>query len=158
MIVETGTLVELKNRQIALIRCQKNSACDHCPSSDSCHSEQDSRSMLVEVYNALGAEVGDQVRVETSTRHFLQSSFVLYIIPVFGLIVGALAGQFIGEHTDVEVDPPLLSALMGVAFMVGTFLCIRVGTRALPREKFMPKIVEILPHSSHSEKEENHGH
>jgi sigma-E factor negative regulatory protein RseC len=47
---------------------------------------------------------------------------------------------------------------MGVAFMVGTFLVIRVGTRALPRELFMPKIVEIIQHSRHSEKDENHGH
>jgi sigma-E factor negative regulatory protein RseC len=158
MIVETGTVVEVKNPQIAMIRCQKNSACEHCPSINSCHTEQDGRAMIVEAYNPLAAEVGDQVKVETSTRHFLQSSFVLYIIPVLGLVIGALAGQLIGEHTDVALDPALLSALMGVAFMVGTFLVIRVGTRALPRELFMPKIVEIIQHSRHSEKDENHGH
>jgi len=159
VIVETGTVVELKSAQIALVRCQKNSACDHCPSSNSCHTEQASSSaMVVEVYNPLEAKIGDQVKVETSTRHFLQSSFVLYIIPVFGLLVGAFAGQLIGEHTDVGLEPALLSALMGVAFMVGTFLCIRVGTRALPRELFMPKIVAIIPHSRHREKDKNHGH
>lgn len=158
MIVETGIVVELKNAHIAMIRCQKTSACEHCPSLSSCHTQHESRPVIVEVYNPLAAEVGDQVKVETSTRHFLQSSFVLYIIPVLALVIGAFAGQLVGEHTDVALDPALLSALMGVAFMVGTFLIIRVGTRALPRELFMPKIVEIIQHSRYIEKDENHGH
>jgi sigma-E factor negative regulatory protein RseC len=68
---------------------------------------------------------------------------VLYILPVVGLLIGAGAGQMIAENTDIAVDPQLLAALLGVAFMIGTFLSIRVGTRALKREIFMPRIVEI---------------
>jgi sigma-E factor negative regulatory protein RseC len=143
MIVEYGTIVELKGRQIAQVICQKQSACKHCPSSGACQVGDDGNSMLVEAFNQIGAEVGDKVKVVTSTKHFLQSSFVLYILPVIGLLIGAAVGELIGERTQVGLDPKLLSALIGVAFMVGTFLIIRVGTNALKREIFMPRIVEL---------------
>ncbi len=145
MIVEYGTIVELKGRQIAVVLCQKQSACKHCPSSGACQIGDDGKSMLVESFNQIGAQVGDRVKVVTSTKHFLQSSFVLYILPVIGLLIGAISGQLIAEYTQVAIDPQLLSALIGVAFMVGTFLSIRVGTRALKREIFMPKIIGLQP-------------
>lgn len=99
--------------------------------------------MLVEAFNQIGAKISDRVKVVTSTKHFLQSSFILYIVPIIGLLIGALIGQAIGEMTEVNLDPSLLSAILGVAFLAGTFLCIRIGTRAVKREIFMPRIVEI---------------
>ena len=157
MIVEYGTIVELKGRQVAAVLCQKQSACQHCPSSGACQMGDDGKSMLVEAFNAIGAEVGERVKVVTSTKHFLQSSFVLYILPAIGLLIGAIAGQVIGEHVDLGLDPKLLSALLGVAFLAGTFLCIRVGTRALKRELFMPRIVAVQPETP-SEELLKHGH
>ena len=143
MIVEYGTIVELKGRQLAVVLCQKQSACKHCPSSGACQIGDDGKSMLVESFNQIGADVGDKVKVVTSTKHFLQSSFMLYIVPVIGLLIGAIVGQAIADNTDIGIDPPLLAALIGVAFMVGTFLTIRVGTNSLKREIFMPKIVGL---------------
>ncbi len=143
MIEEYGSIVELKGKEIAVVLCKRNSACDHCASSGSCMIGDDSESMLVEAFNAIGAQTGDRVKIVTSTKHFLQSSFMLYIVPIIGLLIGAFIGQAIGNMTDVKVDPSLLSAILGVAFLAGTFLCIKVGTRALKREIFMPRIVEI---------------
>ena len=143
MIIEYGTIVELKGRQVAVVLCQKQSACKHCPSSGACQVGDDGKSMLVESFNQIGAQVGQKVKVVTSTKHFLQSSFVLYILPVIGLLIGAVSGQLIAEHAEVGVEPQLLGALIGVAFMAGTFLSIRVGTRALKREIFMPRIIAL---------------
>lgn len=103
----------------------------------------DGESMVVEAYNKVGAQVDDRVKVVTSTKNFLQSSFLLYIVPIIGLLIGAGIGQSIGEGTPDMIDPPLLSALMGSLFLVLTFLAIRFFTRNLKREKFMPTIVSI---------------
>ncbi|HEY5672470.1 MAG TPA: SoxR reducing system RseC family protein [Malonomonas sp.] len=143
MIEEYGTIVELKGQQIAVVLCAKHSACEHCPSSGACQIGDDSETMLVEAFNQIGAKISDRVKVVTSTKHFLQSSFILYIVPIIGLLIGALIGQAIAEMTEVNLDPSLLSAILGVAFLAGTFLCIRIGTRAVKREIFMPRIVEI---------------
>lgn len=158
MIEEYGTIVELKSKQVATVLCQRNSACDHCASNGSCQIGDDSQTMLVEAFNQIGAQVGERVKVVTSTKNFLQSSFVLYIVPIIGLLIGALAGQAIGESFSLGIDPNLLSAILGAAFLVGTFLCIRVGTRALSKELFMPRIIEIQPQADVQAEELLHGH
>lgn len=145
MIEETGSIVELKGKNIAVVLCQKSSFCKHCASMESCQVGDDNQSMLVEAHNTIGAQVGDRVKVVTSTKTFLRSSFILYIVPLVALIIGGVAGQLIGERLANGIDPNLLSAILGTAFLVGAFLTIRVGTRALPRERYMPHIAEVVP-------------
>ncbi len=144
MIEEYGTVIELTGEGIALVECAKNSACQHCAAADSCNmgSCEEGQLIRVEVINALGAEVNDKVKVVTTTKNFLQSSLMLYIVPVISLVVGAGIGQLIGEQTPY--DASLVSALLGVVFLVLTFLGIRALTRNWQRERFMPKIVSIV--------------
>uniref|UniRef100_UPI00405752B5 SoxR reducing system RseC family protein n=1 Tax=Candidatus Electrothrix sp. TaxID=2170559 RepID=UPI00405752B5 len=141
MIEEVGTVVELKEQRIAVVMCKRNSACEHCPSTVSCSMGDGGETMLVDAINTIRAQVGDQVKVVASTKHFLQSSFMLYIVPIIGLLIGALIGEGIGVKADVGIDPSLMSALMSVAFLVVTFLLIRLATMRLKREAFMPRII-----------------
>ena len=158
MIEEFGNIVELKGKQVAVVMCKRNSACDHCPSSGACQIGDDSETMLVDAFNSIGAKIGDRVKIVTSTKHFLQSSFMLYIVPIIGLLIGALIGQAIGENYNLGIDPSLLSALLGVVFIVGTFLGIKIGTRSLKREVFMPRIVEIQSKVDRQVEVLQHGH
>jgi sigma-E factor negative regulatory protein RseC len=144
MIEEVGTIVELKSKAIAKVLCTKSSMCEHCASAGLCHMGDDNRSMQVEALNSLGAEVGDRVRLVTSTRSFLQSSFILYIVPLIALVIGAVAGEMIGHHITVGIDPNLLAALIGTTSLAGSFVLIRVASRAIPRENYMPRITEII--------------
>jgi sigma-E factor negative regulatory protein RseC len=144
MIEETGTIVELKGKHVAVVLCKKSSFCKNCAALDSCQIGDDNQSKLVEAHNLIGAEVGDEVKVATSTRSFLQSSFLLYVVPLIALLVGSLAGFFIGESLEGGPDPNLLSAILGIAFLVGSFLVLKIGTKSLSREKFMPRIVAVL--------------
>ncbi len=158
MIEEYGTIVELKGKEIAVVMCKRNSACEHCPSSGACQIGEDSETMLVEAFNPIGAEVSDRVKIVTSSKHFLQSSFMLYIVPIIGLLIGALIGQGIGERTAGGIDPSLLSALTGTGFLVVTFLAIKMATRSLKRETFMPRIVEIQAKADTQADALLHGH
>lgn len=144
MINEIGTVVELKGRSHAMVLCQKSTLCENCASSGHCNLGDDDRSRLVEVHNVLGAKVGDRVKITTSTRSFLHSSFLIYVVPLIALVVGAVTGQFIGEVLESGLDTNLFSAIFGVFFMVGSFLVIRVGSLALNKEHYMPKITEIM--------------
>jgi len=158
MIEEYGTIVELKGKQVAVVLCKRHSACDHCPSSGACQLGSDSESMLVEAFNQIGAEVSDRVKVVTSTKHFLQSSFMLYIVPIIGLLIGAFIGQALAEVADLGIDPSLLSAILGVAFLAATFLIIKLSTQVLKREIFMPRIVEIQAKADTQADSLLHGH
>ena len=144
MIEEVGSVVELKGKGIATVLCEKQSFCAHCASMDSCQVGNDGRSRLVEVLNLHGAKVGDRVKLATSSRTFLQSSFILYIVPLLFLLLGAVSGKLLGSYLNLALDPDLLAAIIGIAFLCGSFLLIRIGSRAIPQELTMPRVVEIL--------------
>jgi len=144
MIEETGTVIEIKGPSTAVVLCQKGSFCEHCAAMDTCRMGDDNHSMQVDAHNPLAAEVGDRVVLAVSSRNFLTSSFVVYIVPLLFMLIGGILGQFIGEELITGVPPQLLSALIGVAFLVGAFLTIRIGSRALKNEHYLPRIVRIL--------------
>ena len=144
MIEEVGTIVELKSKHIAVVMCQKSSLCENCATTGACTLGDDDKTRLIEVQNSLGATVGEQVRIATTTKSFLQSSFLIYIVPLIALVIGAIAGKLTGENLVVGLDPNLLSAVFGVFFMIGSFVVLRVGSTALDQESYMPKITEIL--------------
>ncbi|WP_305041426.1 SoxR reducing system RseC family protein [Geoalkalibacter sp.] len=157
MIEETGTIVELKGKQVAVVLCKKSSFCKHCASMEACQIGNDNSSRLIEVHNFIGAQIGDEVKIATSTRSFLQSSFVLYLVPVMFLVLGASLGQLIGERLHNGPDPNLLAALVGVGFLVGGLLCIKVGTKSIKSEDFMPRITEVLTSAEAFSKDMGHG-
>ena len=144
MIEEVGTVVELKSKMIAVVMCTKSSLCENCATNGNCALGDDDNTRLIEVHNLLGAEVGEQVRIATTTKSFLQSSFLLYIVPLIALVIGAIAGLLVGEKIPTGLDPNLLSAIFGVFFMIGSFVVLRVGSSALNKESYMPKIIEII--------------
>ena len=144
MIEEVGTVVELKSKMIAVVMCTKSSLCENCATNGNCALGDDDKTRLIEVQNPLAAEVGEQVRIATTTKSFLQSSVLLYIVPLIALVIGAIAGLLVGEKIPTGLDPNLLSAIFGVFFMSGSFVILRVGSSVLNKESYMPKIIEIL--------------
>lgn len=144
MIEEVGTVVELKSKSAAVVMCEKSSFCENCAASGACAVGDDDRQRLVTVHNQLRAVVGDRVKIAASTDIFLKSSFLVYIVPLIALVIGALVGKWVGETYIDALDANLLSAIFGVFFMVGSFVIIRVGSRALKQENYMPKIIAVL--------------
>jgi len=144
MIEEIGTIVELKSKLIAVVMCTKSSLCENCATNGSCALGDDGSTRLIEVQNPIAAEVGERVRIATTTKSFLQSSFLLYIVPLIALVIGAVAGKLVGENISTGLDPNLLSAVFGVFFLIGSFVILRVGSSVLNKESYMPKIVEIV--------------
>ena len=143
MINETGTVIKLKTADIAIVLCQKNSACAHCSAEGVCNPGDTGQARSVEAYNSVGAQVGDQVRLSVSTRSFLRSSFLLYIVPLIALIIGAFIGQEIAPSFENGLDANALSAIMGTGLMALSFLVIRMSNKLLSKKDYMPQITAI---------------
>jgi len=144
MMEESGTVIELKGPSTAVVLCQKGSFCEHCAAMDTCRMGDDNQSMRVDAHNTLGAEVGDRVVLSVSSRTFLTSSFVVYILPLIFMLIGGLLGQFIGEEMIPSVKPEFFSALIGITFLAGSFLSIRLVSKTLKKEHYLPRIIRIL--------------
>jgi len=158
MMEEVGTVIELKGKHLALVLCEKSSTCKNCASLESCKVSDDNRSMIVESHNAIGAEVGDKVRLSISSRKFLSSSFLVYIVPLVALIIGAVIGEVVGSRLDNGVNPDLLAGIFGIAFLAGSFLTIKIGTKAIPKDAYLPRIIAKVPEEDVFAEELKHGH
>lgn len=128
--------------RIALVQCHQQSACTACSNTASCR-PGGGKLREVEARNDARALEHDRVRLATTSRNFLRSSFILYILPVLGLLGGASLGNQLGRSGLVAVDPELLMALSAVAGMIVVFGLIYHLTRRLKRDAFMPVIVAV---------------
>ena len=71
----------------AIVSISKSSACGHdCASCGACSNP----SYEIKVQNPLGAKEGDRVVIETDSKKVLAVSLLLYVLPVFLLILSAL--------------------------------------------------------------------
>jgi sigma-E factor negative regulatory protein RseC len=143
MIEEFGTVIALREGgRIALVQCHKQAACDACQAVSACQPGH-GKLREVEARNDAHAMEYDKVRLATSSRNFLRSSFILYILPVLGLLGGAGFGHQLGRSGLLTIDPELLMALSAVTTMVAVFGLIYYLTRRLNRDAFMPVIVAV---------------
>jgi len=143
MIEEFGTVIALRDGgRIALVQCHKQSACDACQAASVCH-PGNGKLREVEARNDARALEHDRVRLATTTRNFLRSSFILYILPVLGMLGGAGSGYQLGRAGFLTLDPELLMALSAITGMVVVFGLIYYLTRRLKRDAFMPIVVAV---------------
>jgi sigma-E factor negative regulatory protein RseC len=143
MLQETGTVVEL-HPKVAVILCPKSTFCLYGKALG-IRQKDDKRHMRIKARNPLGARLEDRVRLAGKPSRMLLALFLLYVLPLVGLIFGALAGAVLGAYLSIDIDPNLLAALLGLGLMTGAFILVRIGRKAVPSNLFMPEVIEILP-------------
>jgi sigma-E factor negative regulatory protein RseC len=157
MIEEYGIVVTIKSDQVAVVTCMKTSACKGCASEKLCSLGRDDGKRLVDVHNKLNAQVGDRVKIATSHNAFYKSSFLVYILPIIFLLIGAVLGDWLGTNVLKGVDPNLSGFALGALFLSGTFVGIRYLNRYLPKEEYMPSVVEIITEDDEDKPCAEHG-
>jgi uncharacterized membrane protein YfcA len=61
------------------------------------------------------------------------------------LLIGAVLGDWLGSAVLTGVDPNLSAFVLGVIFLVASFFGIRSLNNKLPKEDYMPRVVDIIP-------------
>lgn len=140
IIEEQGTVVKkLENGRIQVV-VKRIDACNRCPSKGACIMLAESKEMLVEAHDQVGAEVGQKVVLAQTSTIILKASFTAYILPIAGLIVGVIIGkQFSGEF---GMNPDLLMPLLGLA---GAGLVYYFISRKTFSSSYLPTATRIVP-------------
>ncbi len=141
MIQETGIVIEKRPDGIVLVRCVKSSACQHCEARAACHAGHGQAERLVEARDLIGADIGERVRVIISSEAFLRSSFLIYIVPLLALLFCAIVGNSLGPRLFPGVDVELVTAVSGIGGMLLAFAGIRLRSRRMKRESYLPRVV-----------------
>jgi sigma-E factor negative regulatory protein RseC len=87
--------------------------------------------MILEANNQCNAQVGDLVEIYLKEENFLKAVFIMYSIPLIGLLLGIGIGYLI-------FDNELLIMLLGIVVMSLTFVMIRLNEKRFKTEKFRP--------------------
>ena len=113
MSAETGTIEKTENNW-AWVKTRRKSACAGCGQKDHCHSVDGADLMIVKAENLVNARRGDLVEVYLSTAAKMKCLFMIYILPVLGLLIGAFAAESLSNRIGLNPDIGLaLFALLG---------------------------------------------
>jgi len=130
---EEGVIVGVEGERVR-VRIERSDACSRCrvcvPMGDG--------SMVIEAKNARGAGVGDRVRIEVDDSRHLRAAFMVYILPLIGLIAGYLTGTALAGSEKVGF-------LLGAGVLMVIFLLLHCYDRKVgTRDQSWPEVVERL--------------
>ncbi len=105
------------------VEVQRSGGCDSCDSRSSCGT-----SMLAPLFSQHDAPIkvareggrawlpGETVRIGVQEKSFIRGTLLLYLLPLLGLIGGALLGQWLAESFFLSKNetPAILGGLSGL--------------------------------------------
>jgi sigma-E factor negative regulatory protein RseC len=91
---ETGTVTEVHSDGRVVVTVERTSACVGCGMQGLCFPDGKKR-MDVRLATGIDCEVGQKVRLRIDASRFLKYSFIVYLIPILTLLIGAVAGNVI---------------------------------------------------------------
>lgn len=139
MITENG-IVTKSNESLAWVVTTRTAACESCASRESCGSGHNAQEMTVRVKNTLNVTQGDQVVIGIETKPVMLLTFLVYVVPIICLVVGALLGDILAPSFDI--NPSLAAMASGFSFFGIAFLVIRKKSSDLnQKEGYTPFLV-----------------
>ncbi|MBF0180677.1 MAG: SoxR reducing system RseC family protein [Magnetococcales bacterium] len=147
MMREEAIVVALDG-EFAVVSGQRQKMCGGCQSAKTCgvlSGGLGQRATKILARNPCNAQVGERVFVELSERSFLRASFLVYILPLVVLFAVVSWTRYFVQTYGLRVDVELLSAVVGLLALAGTFLWLNRRSRRMARDnRDMPVIVEVL--------------
>lgn len=128
MLEENGIVISV-SKGMAEVSVTPQSACGSCGASNGCGTSLiasllPERSSRFRVKNPLGAQIGEQVVIGLHESTLQTASLILYLIPLAGLIFGAMGGIYLSE--DVFRNPSELpSIIFGFTGMGAGFILVK---------------------------------
>jgi len=133
---EVGIVVELVGNK-AKVRASRHGDCENCGVCDG------DNAVIMEIENSLSAKPGQKVAFVMPEANMLQAAFVVYILPLIAIFVGALIGWFVAS----QFGQSLLSFQIGggiLAFIVSVIYVRLYDSAARKNHKMQPRITKIL--------------
>ncbi|MDY6935033.1 MAG: SoxR reducing system RseC family protein [Spirochaetota bacterium] len=140
---EEGVIREVIGNK-ALVILQRSTMCNACSNKGMCRSLGGGNDMEVEVLNTAGATKGDRVQISLESSSFLKMTFLVYIVPLLSLVLGAFVGlNVIGSHSPDHAE--LFSLLLAIIFFALAFIVISILSKSMgKRKKYMPEITKVI--------------
>lgn len=134
---EIGKILENKN-SLSVVEVG-GEYCDSCISKERClfHKERDK---IIEAENIIDAKPGDLVLVEIPAKNYILSTFIIYIVPIIFMFIGAILGEFYFKKI-VYKGGNVSSIIFSFVFLIVALFITKILQKFI---FFRPKVEEII--------------
>lgn len=141
-----GQVMELTGDNKALVKVRQHLSCGGCGRCAGFFGDPKERDhLLVEVNNPIGAQKGELVRLEAKAYEVILAAFLLYFVPLLGLLAGVFLGRGWAISRRLAGNPDLWGLFTGLILMVLIFLFLRVQEGKFKRGKrFKAMITSVV--------------
>ena len=151
MSEELATVVAVEGA-FAWVECERRSACSGCHQQSNCGTGTVAKACPLKSQRlrvALPAEVlvGQQIRLGIPQASILRGAALVYVLPLFCLLLGALLGQlWLAPLLSAGEGVTILSCLLG-----GTigFLLVRYFSARLEQGEYGPRMLGVVLNTRH---------
>ncbi len=148
MLEEEGVVLAVDG-DIAEVMTQKKSACGSCAAKSGCGTSLverlfPSRTRSFRARNDIRAQKGDKVVIGLDESALQIASLLIYLVPLLGLIGGAIFGSWLGSAPDGG-HAELFSALGGIGGFFVFLAAVRHYSDMLSRKPvFQARVLRVL--------------
>jgi sigma-E factor negative regulatory protein RseC len=121
----------------------RQSAGGACARKTNCSSIYGGKQMLDRVRSDLNAPKGDSADFHLNLVFLLQCTFIIYIVPVLGLISGAVAAAPMTKLTGLSL-PVSIVVLTAAGFLAAVWLSRLLIHRKIVNDLFLPIIKRVF--------------
>ncbi len=145
-MARVGTIIA-REGELAVIKTSKRGICDGCAEQESCATDGAVDKKVAEkvlARNGLGAGVGDLVEFELPGHTELKISLLVWIVPLIGVLTGAIVGSELHSQLGLNQDiATLLGLLLGGGLAFGVVMLVDKAAR--DDTKLVPEVKKVLP-------------
>ena len=138
---EQGYIVEIVDSVTAKLKLKRHSACASC---GKCATTSESKDIIVEVDNTIGAKIGDRVEVNMETVNVLKAAFIAYTIPLAALLIGTVGAFYILSYMNIN-NIEVISGGVGLTFTLLSFLMLKKNDSKFRESKeYIPIVTRVI--------------
>ncbi|WP_456412984.1 SoxR reducing system RseC family protein [Thiolapillus sp.] len=148
MLEEQGVVLSVRGNAAKVV-AENKSSCGSCAAKNGCGTSllaslfpQRKRSFWAS--NPVHAQAGDRVLIGLDESALQTASLLLYIVPLLGMIGGAMAGTWLAsQHTPLMVE--VVSTGAGIAgFFLALLMVRKTGARLSAHNRYQARILRVL--------------
>ncbi|UJF19034.1 SoxR reducing system RseC family protein [Vibrio sp. SS-MA-C1-2] len=130
------------------VSCQQKTSCGSCASQNSCGTGIVSkvvsgRQHILQIETKQKVKIGDLVEIGLSERSMINSALLLYLVPLFSLILGTAIGQWLFVHLLGHGEGfVILLAALGLG--VGLWFARLFARRQESLNHYKPQLIRIM--------------
>lgn len=133
---QQGVVIEVIGH-IAKVKISRHNECKNC---GACPGDQ---AMVLDAQNLIGAKPGQRVSIEIKETNMLKAAFVVYVVPIIAIFLGAMCGGWLARENTQSVQA--FQVIGGIIAFVLAVLFIKFFDKSVnSRGKAQPTIKRIL--------------